>query len=835
MLQKMKKMLAACCVFAMIITMMPIPVQAATPRYVKTYAHLYENGTTKGVYTFKLQNLKKGQKVKWSISGTGKAYAKLQKTSTTVTGTTATNKVTINTGGKTAVNNKRVILVAKIYSSKGKLQYTSKAIGRIRVYPKTVTLSGDALTSGVLEIGKSYQVNATITPANALYAKNWIVSNAAGEDYSDYITSDGVFTPKIPGNYTITCQAKIASKVIRTAKADVTVANTMMEVKQVAANKLQAIYASDVREQVTMDNYSIRSAAGSVILPKELSFSEDGTVATIKTSTLFKDATSYTVSDGNKSISFTASVGRPASIEILTETVTVRKETPIEYAIYDANGVDVTTAYEGTLQYNSKLTEGFLTNENKIYINKVGEGGWVEITYTNKADSSIVLTSNRKIILCKSAATSTKTNFTLTTSKKTPEYSASSYKDNVKVAIGTNYYAHFRALDDDGSEIKYDSISYECSDPETLIIAEDGSDGKVTPIKQGTVKIFVTAKYAGENYDYMYEVQVTEARYLAGLKLSTSSLTMSNVFADGYKGYIAVTGLDQSGETIALDGETFSITETSSVKSNMANYNTEKNQLEFNAYGQRENGYSFTLTLTQNGKSASANFTVVVRTPPANGALSYVVEVDQASVDLAITSDTLTDRTCKVRLARYRGGVFDGYMTMSSMTIRKGDKYYTADLTVEGGTTSTPIPVSDTYLDLTVLKIGTDNVCKKAETGSYIAEIKYINDSASQSTASGAVTLVDTQVKPEISVVRTTANELCDTAVALARNCLSVTVGDIVECKVTGDTQKGSEIVLTSRQQVNIASVTVRSSMTIGGKSISYTFEVPVGKTLKNY
>ena len=76
MLQKMKKMLAACCVFAMIITMMPIPAQAATPRYAKTYKYLYENGSTKGVYTFKLQNLKKGQKVKWSISGTGKAYAK---------------------------------------------------------------------------------------------------------------------------------------------------------------------------------------------------------------------------------------------------------------------------------------------------------------------------------------------------------------------------------------------------------------------------------------------------------------------------------------------------------------------------------------------------------------------------------------------------------------------------------------------------------------------------------------------------------------------------------------------------------------------------------------
>lgn len=830
MLQKMKKMLAACCVFAMIITMMPIPAQAATPRYAKTYKYLYENGSTKGVYTFKLQNLKKGQKVKWSISGTGKAYAKLQKTSTTVTGTTATNKVTINTGGKTAAKNKGVILVAKIYSSKGKLQYTSKAIGRIRVYPKKVTLSGDALTSGILEIGRSYQVNATITPTNALYAKKWIVTNAAGEDYSDYITSDGVFTPKKPGNYTITCQAKIASKVICTDKADVTVANTVIEVKQVASNKVQAIYASDARDQVTVDSYSIRSAAGSVILPKAVSFSDDGTIVTILTSTLFKDATSYTVSDGNKNISFTASVGKPASIEILTEVVTIKKATPIEYAVYDAQGVDVTASYEGTVTYKSEITNGYLTNEDKVYMTEAGKYGLIEITYTNKADSSIVL-SNKKAILCKAPTTSTKTNFTLTTDQKIPVYAASNYKDNRKAAIGTTYYAHFRALEDDGTEIPYDTVDYECSDADTLIIEKDG---KVTPIKQGTVKIVVTAKYAGESYDYVYEVQITEARYLAALKLSTTTLTMSNTYADGYRGYIAVSGLDQNGDAFVLSNETASITETATIKSNMASYNAEKKQIEIMAVGQREDSYSFTLALTQDGKTAKANFVVVVRTPPANGAVRYAVEVDQAVVDLAITNETTSDRKCTVRLALYRGGVFDGYMSMNSMTIRKGGKYFTADLTEAGSSASTSIVVNDTSLNLTLMKIGVDNICKKAEVGSYIMEVKFTN-SGSSTTIGGAVTLVDSQTQPVVSVVRTSATQYCDSAVLLARHCLSVTEGEIIECTVTGETKKGSEITLSSGQQVNIASVTVQSTMTNGGKVIICTSVVPVGKTLKNY
>lgn len=38
----------------------------------KNYTVLYENSTGKGVYTYTVTNLTKGQRVKWSLSGTGK-------------------------------------------------------------------------------------------------------------------------------------------------------------------------------------------------------------------------------------------------------------------------------------------------------------------------------------------------------------------------------------------------------------------------------------------------------------------------------------------------------------------------------------------------------------------------------------------------------------------------------------------------------------------------------------------------------------------------------------------------------------------------------------------
>ena len=116
--QNLKKMIAFVCAVAMVITLVPVNAEAATKKvaFSKSYTALYENDTNKGVYTYTVKNLIKGQKVKWSISGTGKRYAKLSKKATSVSGTTSSNKLTIRTKKKTAAKNKTVIVTAKIYN-----------------------------------------------------------------------------------------------------------------------------------------------------------------------------------------------------------------------------------------------------------------------------------------------------------------------------------------------------------------------------------------------------------------------------------------------------------------------------------------------------------------------------------------------------------------------------------------------------------------------------------------------------------------------------------------------------------------------------------------------
>ena len=102
--QNLKKLIAFVCAVTMMITLVPANVEAATKKvaFSKNYTTLYENDVNKGVYTYTVKNLIKGQKVKWSISGTGKSYAKLSKTTTNVSGTTSSNKLTIRTKKKIA-------------------------------------------------------------------------------------------------------------------------------------------------------------------------------------------------------------------------------------------------------------------------------------------------------------------------------------------------------------------------------------------------------------------------------------------------------------------------------------------------------------------------------------------------------------------------------------------------------------------------------------------------------------------------------------------------------------------------------------------------------------
>lgn len=830
--KKMKRLFTALCVLALVAAALPaVPAKAAAvPKFQKTYSSLYENGTAKGKYTYTLENLTKGQVVKWSVSGAGKAYVSVKKASKTAAKSTMANIVTVKTGGKTAAKNKKITLTAQVYSKAGKLQYTVTTTAKIKIKPTNITMTVPQEADELLSVGKSYNFSYKVTPANATATNVWTVTGEDGLDYSSYMSSAGVFKPMKAGIYTIKIASKIGTKIIKSASTVVEVADYMVSAEQVAANKIKVAYSGDVRGIIEAGDFSVKNAAGASIVAKNLDFSADGKTATITMYSNFKDGVTYSISDGMTVLSFRASVGIPVKLEILTNQATVGKETTVEYALYDQNGIDVSSVYPGKIDYDAEVTNGYLTEEHKLFMTTVGKTATVTLKYTSAADSSLVLVDT-DVITCVAAATSGETNFTLITSNTAPDYTAASYADNRRVAIGSTYYAYFRALDADKSEIKYSSVSYESSDPDTMIIT---AAGKVTPIKSGTVKVIVTAVYAGEEYTYSYDVTIAEAAYLNSLTLSSTSVSMSNVYSLDYRQYIDVTASDQYGESYPLTDEVASITDNNTIKANIAAYDAANNQIVLKASAAAPGTYSYTLNLTSGGKTASAAFTVVVSSVPASGETTYAVEIDKSKADLSLNADVSGNQYVNVRLAQYRGGVFTSYAMFTSATVTKGSNYYSYDLTT-GGTTAVQNLSASNRLSLKTLDISS-GMCRKAETGTYTISLQYYStDDKAYKTLTTTLTLTDTQDMPDVRIDRIKASKSCVTALELAQNCISLDEGTITECVVTGESQPGSKVAIKAGDQVNIKSVTVVTTYTIaGGQPVTVSYTVSVGKTLTN-
>ncbi|MBO5247237.1 MAG: hypothetical protein J6B28_08280 [Eubacterium sp.] len=832
MYQKLKKLMAVLCMIAVMVTALPpVSAEAATvPKYKKTYANLYENGADKGKYKFTLTNLKKGQVVKWSVSGAGKSYVTLKRSKKTAAGKTMDNILYVDTKGKTAAKNKKVTLVAKVYSSAGKLQATVKTSGKIKVKPTAVTMAVPTEAADVLQVGSSYKFSYSLKPANATSTNVWTVTGEDGMDYSFYMSSSGVFKPMKAGNYTIKIAAKIGSKEIKSDTALVEVADFMQSVEQTAANKVKVKYSGDMRNTVEAETFTIKNTAGASIVAKNLAFSDDGTEVTITTYSTFKDGVTYSVSDGVKAMNFEASVGVPVKLEILTERVTVGKETEIEYVLMDQKGIDVSSIYSGNIEYTVEAINGYMTDNKKLYMTTVGKTATVTLKYTSKTDPNLKL-EGTAVIMCVAAETSGNTNFTLTNMTTTPDYTLESYKDNRKVSIGKTYYAYFRALDTDNAEIKYDSIKYESSNPDMLIIT---SAGKVTPIQSGTVQIIVTASYAGEEYTYSYDVTVAEAPYLSTIKLSTNSLKMSNVYNTEYHKYIGVTAYDQYGESYPLTTESANISDSNVLKANIASYDAVDNRLLIKTSSAVPGTYNYTLTLTADGKKASATFSIVVVSIPATGTETYEIEIDKPVADLSLNSAVTGTQYVNIRLAKYRDGVFMNYMSYTSATVTKDGYYYTTDL-INGKSANTQTLGASSRLSLKLLEI-TSDTCKKAETGVYTISLQYYSSADhGYKTLTTTLQVTDTQDTPTIQIERITANKNCATALELAQNCVIPSEGTIIECEVTGETSPGSKVAVKSGDQVNIKTITVQTVYTIAnGQKVTVTYTIRVGKTLTN-
>ncbi len=837
------KKLAAAMAVAVAVTALPaapanVSQAAAAPAFKTSRKTLYENGDSKGTYTYTVKNIKKGYTVRWSLADTGVDFAELAKISTKASGTTVSNKVTIASGGDMKAKNGKLSIVAKVYDTSGKLVKTLKDNVTLKIQATTVKIKTtkiqDKLTA--LSVGKAYDFDRTIFPYNSTSKTYWSVTDSDGTDCSSQINSSGVWTPKAEGTYKITAISRNAKTSKELCRDEITavVGTTMGNVTQTAVNKFTVSFNSDVSKVITTNSFTIKETNGlSTVLPKSVSFSKDGKTVTVTTHTNFRDAASYTVTYGAASKTFIASAGAVTRIDILTSTVPVNTATAIDYALYDSNGIDVTAIAKGSVEFTASITNGYMTEDNKLFLTTVGKGGTITIVYTDGATKL----SATKSITCKETEASqiTSTDFTITDSAAAPDFKASGYKANTSVSIGETGYAHFRAVDSAGNPVNYTRVTYASSDENTLIVE---SGGKMTPIKEGTAVVIVSAFEGTVETNYTFPVTIQAKKKITSLGLSAATVTMSNCGDSNYKKYIDVIPYDQFGKKMPLTNCTVTVSET--YNRSFAFYNGSTGQIELSVPAGTQAG-TYTLTVTAVCEGATLNqkfYLVVVNVPYDSTAIGYTLELSTGSntVDVSMKNgDSAEGKVIYVRLGKMQGGVFAGYSYFDSATIRKDNLYYTQDLTIPGSTAQVDLG-SGVDIPITLAKISSDGTTiQKAAPGTYSIVVKLNNRQYTL-----GFTITDNQDAPVVSVKSTTSSRTVSNALELASDCLNIPAGyELINCTAVGATATGAAIPVSSGSKLHILTVTLRNQIKLktaaGTEQMVYvTHTVNVGQTLTN-
>lgn len=844
--QKILKELALFLAVVLIITGVPVYAHAAAdPAFQTTYSTFYENRANQGIYDIQVSNVQKGYILKWHITGKGKKWASFDTKKVIAKGTTATNKLTIDSNGESAyAAGERIRITVNVYTSRWKLVNKLTFAGKLQAKAKSINID----TTGIkdlkqLKSGETYQFRAAMTPANSTSKVSWTVKDAKGTDCSSQITEDGAWTPQQSGEYTITASVRNSAKgaVLCSKEIQATVGTFIEKIEQTASNAFKITFGAAPAVKLKEADFSIKSGEASVVV-KKVSDSENGMTMDVTTSTSFADGKVYTVSCAGYTKDFTASVGKPAKLTITTSSAQAGKYTTIDYALYDAKDIDVTeTVKSGTFRYSANVTNGLLDQQtNQLFMTTVGSIANVTLEYTALDGTRL---SDTKTIVCveQKAEEADETMFTLSKSIQAPTFKDQQVRE---VAIGDTMYAHFAALDKSGKAIVYDAMTYTSSDPDSLIVS---AEGKLTPIKAGTVTIVVTAMQGTIPVTYTYDVTVKAARYLASIQMSETAIAMSNANEPEYQKIIPVTAKDQYGETLPLTHATGVVTE--SYGQSVAQYDPSVNSIVITTRGKKTGIYNCVLALTSGGVTLNQNFTVIVSAPPANGAYTYQVEADTTSLDMAVSENTdmsnVPDIT--VRLAEYCGGIFNRYVNFDAAQIRKGNTYYANDMMV-AITSESAITSSSKKLVLTPVRIGSSGengavFCKKAERGIYTVTLKYKQQytylgswSNETKTASANIELTDTQSIPDFNIRSLTTSATVQTAYQMAADCIQLASGDtITDCTVTGSNQPGSAVLVKSREQVHIHTITVRSLVTIKNQLKVYVdFMLPVDRTFTN-
>lgn len=711
----------------------PAAKAAKAPAFVTKRSTLYENGSAEGTYTYTIKNLKKGYTVSWSKSGAGASYVSFQKKHTPVSQKKVSNQLTVDTLGSKNAKNKKVTITAKIYDKDKKLVKKLSDSVTLKVSSTSLHIKTSKITDDLtaLSIGKSYDFDASVSPANATSRLYWSVTDEAGRDFSRQITSDGVWTPTMDGTYTIHAHTRNSAngRIISSAKTTAVVGSTLLSVRQTACDTIAVSFSSNMNTRLSLPDFALSylgvsnsstgfNSVGTTISLASLSLSEDGKTAYLKTHSQLTDQGVYQLSYKNTPVkTLTASIGVPVSGVITTTQIPANTYTDISFTLYDKNGVDVTSIYKYMASFDGVVPDGYLSSNGNLRMDTIGEYASVIMTCHTPEES---FTINANILCVPEVSSGIRT--VITSSSDNPVFDRSDMVSETSFYLGENAYFHFELYDENNATLAFQNPYFTSLDTEILTIA---GDGRLTGKKAGTATLSIYCTVNGRQVNYRIPVTVLPRRTPSQLVLSTSNITLSNAREADYGAKIQVTAYDQYRNLINLDSAVAELTETNG-KAVLASYDNQKGQITIRAQGAAPGSYTYTLSLLVGGRKISASFHITVQEVPATGIETYLAEA--ASITLN-TDDLAADSAplCfQLRLARYINGIFAGYATLQSASVQSELGWHSNDLTVKPSARVRKIYPEDNQIILTAGYWDHNTATPKAApAGTYTVTLQY--------------------------------------------------------------------------------------------------------------
>ena len=459
--------------------------------------------------------------------------------------------------------------------------------------------------------------------------------------------------------------------------------------------------------------------------------------------------------------------------------------------VSDANGLDITSTTE--VQFESSET---IESDGKTIQNfTAGKTAFVYVVAT-KADGTTVK-SNRITITAAASSLAQITNYTVGTTE--PNFSATDYKQNLNVQMDvTGQKLYIEGKDQFGEKVELTGVTYESLDTDIAIV--DKMTGAITPLKEGTLPVRITAG----DFKQTVELQVVAKGVASTVEFDKQSVSISNKVTTPTT--VKVTVKDQYGTVVTNVKATAEVTSGKDlVKVDLPTLTNGEGTLSITPVAGKTGTAVVEVKVSDTVKAS-----VTVNITEAGVVDNYIVEGFKTTLDKNAAE---TNKNKNMTLSAFpvdADGIKTGDAVSATYTVY--DKDNAAVETLEDVSTSTPIEATNA----------------KLPEGTYTVKVKV----GSLEVYTDTFNVVDTSEKP---IVEVTSNKVSasakDVLSKIAKN-LKVTYGG-TELTLTENnvapTAKGqyqiSKITFISDNSAVIASATDATSITAGVGSANLTVQ----------